>query len=359
MNQCYISAGKDLVLRNCSGQKSAFYAFGYTDADLAAYGKTKLFMGTSAASFLDYNNYMQFSIDRSGSPYYYDRLFRGIIIISELPPKANRIWIQENTFLNCDFTTGENIFVSDPRYQIAYGDQLTDLASCRLIADREVFIEDVTMDDCFIFAGIRGYEDEQSYYVIDGKTRLAVVRGIYMRLDHAHNSVSNSVFYSRGRMMYSQHTPEADGFLMSEYGKVRVYSSLFYSKDNFEYNGLTTSQGLDSTIMKNTDGLCNDIIIMTESDIRPHEFYPSSEDVLFIGGDMEISTTEKYTSNELQILYGIEKIVGGLEVQASNLYDNYFEQKLTADELVLFTPGFTDVFIFEDIYEKTEGEYGG
>ena len=76
------------------------------------------------------------------------------------------------------YATGESIFVSDPRYQIAYGDQITDLASCRLLADREVLIEDVTMDECYVFAGIRGYEDEQSYYEIDGKLRLAVVRGV-------------------------------------------------------------------------------------------------------------------------------------------------------------------------------------
>ena len=75
--------------------------------------------------------------------------------------------------------------------------------------------------------------------------------------------------------MYSQHTPETEGYLISEYGKVRVSSSLFYSKGNFEYNGLTTSQGIDSTIIKNNDSLCNDMIIMTEADVRPHEFYPT------------------------------------------------------------------------------------
>ncbi len=360
----YVSAGKDLVLRNCSGQKSSFYAFGYTDEDITLYGKTKLYLGaTSTSSFLDYNNYMQFSIDRSGAPYYYDRLFRGIIVISELPPKANRIWTQENTYLNCDFTTGESIFVSDPRYQIAYGDQITDLASCRLLADREVLIEDVTMDECYVFAGIRGYEDEQSYYEIDGKLRLAVVRGIYMQLNHSHNSISNSVLYTRGRMMYSQHTPETEGYLISEYGKVRVSSSLFYSKGNFEYNGLTTSQGIDSTIIKNNDSLCNDMIIMTEADVRPHEFYPSNEDVVFIGGDMDISTTDLYTSGELYALYNgsytTPQIKDGVEIQAPNLYDNYFEQKLTLEEIQLFSPGFEEVFVFEDIYEKIEAENGG
>jgi len=104
------------------------------------------------------------------------------------------------------------------------------------------------------------------------------------------------------------------------------------------------------------------MIIMTESDVAPHEFSPSAEDVLFIGGDMQIVTDPDilYTSNRLLALYGASGTsLSGLEVQSRNLFANYFEQKLNTDEILLFTPGFTQVFVFEDIYEKTEAEYGG
>ena len=136
-------------------------------------------------------------------------------------------------------------------------------------------------------------------------------------------------------------------------------TSTFYSKDNFEYNGLSTSQGLDSTIMKNNDVYCNDMVIVTEGSVRPHEFYPSSEDVLFIGGNMMISTTESYTSGLLANLYGIPKTFSYFDAQNDILYSNYFEQTLAAGDTLVYAPGFTEVFVYEDIYEKTEAENGG
>ena len=41
----YINAGKDLILRNCSGAESSFYAHGTTDEDSGAFGKHMLVTG--------------------------------------------------------------------------------------------------------------------------------------------------------------------------------------------------------------------------------------------------------------------------------------------------------------------------
>ncbi|MBN2878042.1 MAG: pilus assembly PilX N-terminal domain-containing protein [Clostridia bacterium] len=371
VNNSFVNAGKDLVLRNCSGLSSGFYAYGLTDADLALnsnQGYKYLYTGTTSTERqLDYLNYMQISIDRD-----YAKYFRGIIFITELIQANGTNNLTENTFTKCDFTTREDIFMASPRYTISTGNQMIDFSDCRLIADREVMIEHVTMNHCYVFAGIRGYENENSYYYIDGAIRYGVARGIYLRMDYSKTQLNNSVFYSRGKIIYSQHTPESDGFLITEQGKKRIgidstYPNepgpcLFYSKDNFEYNGLVTSVSVDSSLMKYNNSLCNDMIIMTEASVAPHEFYPSAEDVLFIGGDMQIVTDPDvpYTSNRLITLYGdAGTSLSDLEVQSRTLFENYFEQKLNKDEILLFTPGFTDVFRYEDIYEKTQSENGG
>jgi len=368
INNSFVNAGKDLVLRNCSGLGSGFYAYGLTDADLAVNSNTGykyLYTGTTSTERqLDYLNYMQIPIDRD-----YAKYFRGIIFITELVQVNGTYNLTENTFTNCDFTTREDIFMASPRYTISTGNQMIDFSDCRLIADREVMIDHVTMNHCYVFAGIRGYESEDSYYYLDGAMRYGVARGIYLRMDYVKNQLDNSVFYSRGKIIYSQHTPESDGYPISTYGKQRVGGSgtnngpcLFYSKDNFEYNGLATSQSVDVSMMKNYDDYCNDMIIMTEENIAPHEFYPSAEDVLFIGGNMQIVTDPDipYTSNRLLTFYGdTGSSYTGLELQARTLFENYFEQKLNTDEILLFTPGFTDVFSYEDIYEKTQSDNGG
>ena len=358
----FINAGKDLVLINCSGQKSGYYAHGTTDANLSAWGGyTKLYLGDSYAQrYLDYNRYMQYAVDRD----YFRRWMRGIIFISQLPPIGNStIYTEENTFNQCDFTTDESIYLCDPRFTLQNKSQLIDLYNCRLLANREVLLEDVTMNKCYTYAGIDGYEDEQDYYYVWGVWKLYAVRGIYMRMDRTHNELRDSVFYSRGRMMYSQHTPEQDGYPVTEAGKVRVYDSFFYSIKNFEYNGMSTSEGLDSTVMRNNSDLCNNMIIMTEANLGPHEFSPSiANDVLFIGGDLELDPDKPHYSGVLDRLFGGPASGyggGALEVQYETLYLNYFEQRLTNDEIIKEVPEFGDVFIFEDIYEKKEAEMGG
>jgi|GEM_PF-5493513 len=358
-NKSFFNAGKDLVLRNCSGLDSGYYAHGYTDDDIDDYGTYYMYLGNYYSyKYLDYNRYMQYRVDRS----YFRRYMRGILFISELPELANRQYKYENTFNNCDFTTDQSIFLCDPRYETSYGTQIVDLNNCRLMADREVLIEDVIMTTCYTYAGIRGYEEEQDYYNYYGTPKLYAVRGIYMRMDHTHNHIENCVFYSRGRMMYSQHTPEGYGYPISEHGKVRVYSSFFYSIKNFEYNGTSTSQGLDTAVMRNNSDLCNNMIIMTEENLGPHEFSPSvANDVVFIGGDLGLDPDRPHYSATLESLIGEEKIGeygvdGSIDVQCHILYENYFEQLLSLDEIQRNAPTFGDVFIFEDIYEKKEAE---
>jgi len=240
LNNSFVNAGKDLVLRNCSGQNSGFYAYGLTDADLTLNSNTGykyLYAGTTSTERqLDYLNYMQIPIDRS-----YSKYFRGIVFITELVQVNYNKYLAENTFTNCDFTTKENIYAASPRYTIATGNQMIDFNECRLISDREVMIEHATMNHCYVFAGVREYAGDDNYYF-----------GIYLRMDYTKSQLNNSVFYSRGKIIYSQHTPESDGYAITDYGKKRVGIDttlpsdpgpcLFYSKDNFEYNGLATSQ---------------------------------------------------------------------------------------------------------------------
>ena len=102
---------------------------------------------------------------------------------------------------------------------------------------------------------------------------------------------------------------------------------------------------------------------MTETDVNSHEFTPSApDDVLFIGGDMGLDPEKPHFSQVLDDLFGPPGTGfggGGLEVQYTNLYLNYFEQKLADDEVIKEVPSFGDVFIFEDIYEKKEAEMEG
>jgi len=372
LNDSFVSAGKDLVLRNCSGQNTAFYAFGTTDSNISNDGTSKLFSPD------DYCDYMQY-----GDNSYLYRYYRGIIVISELSATSenvdHRFYQDENVFLNCDFTTDESIFLCDPNwdyhnmaYDNYYGhyedtdSYLAKLIDCRILADREVLLEDIIMDGCYVYAGIRGYEDEQEYWTYyswwqrEYVNVLYKVRGIYIRADDIHNEITDCVFYSRGRMMYSQHTPERNGYTLTEEGKVRVYSSFFYSINRFDYNGTSTSEGLDTTIMRNNSDLCNNMIIMTESHLGPHEYAPSiANDIIFIGGDMGLDPERPHYSQTLYDLMGGETqrgIDNSIDVQTEHLYDNYFEQMLELDEIQREVPGFNDVFVFEDIYEIKEAD---
>ncbi|MEX1377334.1 MAG: pilus assembly PilX N-terminal domain-containing protein [Eubacteriales bacterium] len=358
----YVNAGKDLVLKNCSGFRSGFYAHGVPDDQCDSYYERKynLYLGTQVSydTQLDYNRYMQYQVDRD----YFRRWMRGIIMISQVPPIDNSVSYEyENTFLNCDFTTDQSIYMCDPRFRLNNNSQLITTDRCRLLAKREVLLEDVYMNTCYVYAGIDGYEDEQDYFYVWGTWKLYAVRGIYMRMDRTHNELRDTVFYSKGRMMYSQHTPEEYGYPITEDGKVRVYKSFFYSVKNFEYNGTSTSEGLDTTVMRNNSDLCNNMIIMTEGNLGPHEFSPSiANDVLFIGGTINEDPETNSSQALVELFGGPKELDGGtFLVQYETLYNNYFEQRLNEDQVLTESPSFGDVFVFEDIYEKKEAEMEG
>jgi len=105
------------------------------------------------------------------------------------------------------------------------------------------------------------------------------------------------------------------------------------------------------------------MIIMTESNLGPHEYSPSvANDVLFIGGDLQLDPEQPHYSGTLFNLMGgpaLRGIDDTIEVQCEKLYDNYFEQLLTPEEMIREAPEYATVFVYEDIYEKNEVGNGG